>query len=188
MHPLKPSVLAALLTLACSPSDSGTTAGTTTSPETGSTADTPAGVTTTAAASTSDSGTDHGDGTHEPHDTHGETGGSETAAVTTTDTTHATHDTHATHATDEPETTGGATPVDEYCACMLESCHDLYHATWGEEHRASEAMCAAYAESVPSVGMPAMSGDSLECRLHFCSLGHDDPSACDSAMGAAPCE
>jgi hypothetical protein len=71
---------------------------------------------------------------------------------------------------------------------MLESCHDQYHATWGEDHEASEAMCKAYAESVPSVGEPAMSGDSLECRLHFCTIGHDDPTACDSALGAAPCE
>lgn len=170
MHPLKLAVVALVLLTACGSSDSGTTAGTTT----GSTADTPSGP-TTAAASTSDGET--GDATHA-------TDASETAAVTTSETTHATHDTHAT----ELDTTGGGSPADEYCECMLVNCHDLYHATWGEDHRASEAMCAAYAASVPSVGVPATSGDSIECRLHFCTLGLDDPSACDSALGGAPCQ
>jgi hypothetical protein len=71
---------------------------------------------------------------------------------------------------------------------MLENCHDQYHETWGEDHRQSEAMCKAAAEAVPSVGMPAMSGDSIECRLYFCTIGHDDPTACESALGAAPCQ
>jgi len=181
MHALKLTTTFLLLLGACGTSDSGTTAGTTTAAETGATA-----VTTTDAST--------GHATHATHDTHASEG-SETGAAT--DTTHAhetdTHetvdtvDTVDTHAT-EPETTGSGTPVDAYCECMLENCHDLYHATWGEDHRASEAMCAAYAESVPSVGMPAMSGDSLECRLYFCGLGHDDPSACDSAYGGAPCQ
>lgn len=163
MHPLRTTTALLLLALtACSSSDAGTT----TAGETGGATDTTAGLTTTAAATTS--------------------GSAETTAETTSGST------HATHTTADPDTTAGTTggdsPVADYCACMLENCHDQYHGTWGEDHRASEAMCKAAAAAVPSVGMPAMSGDSIECRLYFCALGHDDPTACDSAMGAAPCE
>ncbi len=197
MHPLKLITTLTLLLSACSPSDSGTASETGTTADTTPEATTTAPVTTTASEATTDGSASHA--SHETHETSatGESG-SETAAVTTTETTHATHDTHDT--TSDPDTTAGSTgsssttgggapaPIDEYCACMLENCHDQYHGTWGEDHRAAEAMCAAYAESVPSVGMPAMSGDSLECRLHFCEIGHDDPTACDSALGDAPCK
>lgn len=196
MHPLKLITTLTLLLSACSPSDSGTASETGTTADTTPEATTTAPVTTTASEATTDGSASHA--SHETHETSatGESG-SETAAVTT-ETTHATHDTHDT--TSDPDTTAGSTgsssttgggapaPIDEYCACMLENCHDQYHGTWGEDHRAAEAMCAAYAESVPSVGMPAMSGDSLECRLHFCEIGHDDPTACDSALGDAPCK
>lgn len=196
MHPLKLITTLTLLLSACSPSDSGTASETGTTAGTTPEATTTAPVTTTASEATTDGSASHA--SHETHETSatGESG-SETAAVTT-ETTHATHDTHDT--TSDPDTTAGSTgsssttgggapaPIDEYCACMLENCHDQYHGTWGEDHRAAEAMCAAYAESVPSVGMPAMSGDSLECRLHFCEIGHDDPTACDSALGDAPCK
>lgn len=95
----------------------------------------------------------------------------------------ATGDTHA----DTAATTGELSPVDAYCSCMLERCHDQYHATWGEEHESSEAMCVAAATALPSVGMPATMGNSLECRQHYCDLGEAEPGACDSAIGGGPC-
>lgn len=113
--------------------------------------------------------------------TEGSTAGS-TAATTTGVTTGATHE----HGSSGAET-GGGTPAEAYCACMLEHCHDQYHAKWGEDHHASEEMCAAEAGALPSVGMPATSGNSLECRMHYCELGHDDPAACDSAIGGGAC-
>ena len=30
-------------------------------------------------------------------------------------------------------------PLMDYCSCMLNRCHDGYHATWGEDHLASAA-------------------------------------------------
>ncbi len=160
MRPVSPTALLAfIIAVACSPSDSGTTTGTTTD------------------------STGHAHETHATHET-----GSETAAPTSTEAhdTHE-HETHATHA-EETGTTGAATPVDVYCECMLLNCHDQYHALWGEDHVESEAMCQAAAGAVPSVGMDAMSGDSIECRTHFCSVGHDDAAACESALGGAPCQ
>ena len=187
MHPLRTTTALLLLTLtACGASDAGTTSAGETGGATdtsGGATDTTAGPTTTAAATTSGS---TGHASHDTHETHAEATGAETTAETTSGST------HATHTTADPDTTagttGGASPVEDYCICMLENCHDQYHATWGEDHRGSEAMCEAAAGAVPSVGVPAMSGDSIECRLYFCALGHDDPAACDSAMGAAPCE
>lgn len=158
MRPVSPTALLAfIIAVACSPSDSGTTTGTTTD------------------------STGHAHETHATHET-----GSETAAPTEAHDTHE-HETHATHA-EETGTTGAATPVDVYCECMLLNCHDQYHALWGEDHVESEAMCQAAAGAVPSVGMDAMSGDSIECRTHFCSVGHDDAAACESALGGAPCQ
>ena len=78
----------------------------------------------------------------------------------------------------------------EYCECMLEACHDLYHSTWGEEHVESEQMCTASAEASPSAGGPAMSGDSIECRMHFCTVAMNvgDTSVCGDALGGGACQ
>jgi hypothetical protein len=133
--------------------------GTSGTAETGATGDTASPATTTDAGTSHVSHASHGDGSTAAADT--------TAAITTT--------------------TGDTTPVTDYCNCMLENCHDQYHELWGEDHQGGEAMCKAAAEAVPSVGKPAMSGDSLECRLHFCTIGHDYPPACPRALGAAPC-
>lgn len=152
-----------LVVSACAASDSGSSG----------TAETGASATETAMAPGTTTATSHA--TH----SHGSTGD----AAASTDTTAAI----TTTIGDETATAGDAPPVTDYCNCMLVNCHDQYHELWGEQHQASEAMCQAAAEAVPSVGVPAMSGDSLECRLHFCTLGHDDPAACASALGAAPC-
>ncbi len=99
-----------------------------------------------------------------------------------TDTTHA----HTTEP--EPGTTGSMlTPAQAYCQCMVVDCHDEYHGTWGEDHDMSEAMCEAAAAAVPSVGMPATQGDSIECRTYYCELAKTDPGACASAIGGGSC-
>lgn len=134
----------------------------------------------------------------------GSTAGEGTQSQTTEDaptsSTYASTTEHSTGSTGHhgSEATGGAhdetaattdalSPVDAYCACMLEVCHDQYHATWGEEHESSEAMCVAAAEALPSVGMPAMMGNSLECRQYYCELGETEAGACDSAIGGGAC-
>lgn len=169
MHPLKtPSTLLALLLGACGGSDTGTA----TAPDPG----TATGTTAPAPASTSDGHVTTGGETHAHATDHHD------ASTGHHDETAAEHGS-AEHGSE----TGGGTPAEMYCFCMLENCHDQYHGTWGEEHPQSEEMCLAAAAAVPSVGMPAMTGNSLECRLHFCALGHDDEAACDIALGAAPC-
>lgn len=160
MRTLRSSLLLLVVVSACTTSDSGTSG----TAETGATGDTAPPATTTDAAT--------------GHASHASHAGGSTAATDTTATI-----TSTTSIT----TTTGDSPATDYCNCMLENCHDQYHELWGEDHQGSEAMCKAAAEAAPSIGMPAMSGDSLECRLHFCTLGHDDPAACASALGAAPC-
>ncbi len=90
-------------------------------------------------------------------------------------------------------TTGGSTvaqttgaveppPLAEHCACMLENCHDQYHAMWGEDHVQAEMMCLADAGAQPTVGMPAMSGNSIECRYDACMK-----KDCEGATGGGVC-
>lgn len=129
--------------------------------------------------------------THASHASHSDDSGT-TAAASETGHEHPTGTTDDHHGSEHGseaghETEAGAATPAAYCECMLVNCHDQYHGTWGEEHPASETMCAAAAEALPSVGMPAESGNSLECRYHYCQIGHDDPSACDSAIGGGAC-
>lgn len=150
-----------------------------------------------AACGTTHSGTDH-----DSHDTSGGHAHSSTGDGTgTTDGTAGTtaheHTTEHEHAT-EPTSTGhehtsteattdGSSPASDYCECMLVHCHDQYHGTWGEEHPQSENNCNADAAMLPTVGVPAMSGDSLECRLYHCEQAAGDASLCEAAIGGAPC-
>lgn len=138
------------------------------------------------ACGTTESGTDH-----DSHDTSG-AGTHEHTTTTGGSTTHehasehgSTDHEHPTSTTDT--TTGGGSPVADYCECMLVHCHDQYHATWGEEHPMSELNCTADAEKLPTVGMPTMTGNSLECRLSHCQLAPDDASLCEAAIGGPPC-
>ena len=82
------------------------------------------------------------------------------------------------------ESTGAVepAPLAEHCACMLENCHDQYHAMWGEDHVQSEMMCLADAGAQPTVGMPAMSGNSIECRYDACTK-----KDCVGATGGGVC-
>jgi hypothetical protein len=192
MYTLRIFPLIALLAAACGASDSDPMTDTTDAPATtgGSAPTTEDGTSTTEAATH-----DHATHDHDPTTGHATTGHATTDHATTDHATtdHATTD-HATdshgtdsHGTAETGTTDGSDLSGDYCACMLVNCHDQYHGTWGEDHTESELMCLAAADAVPSVGAPAMSGDSIECRIHFCELGHDDPTACDAALGGAPC-
>jgi len=139
--------------------------------------------TTTHASTTGSTTEDHA--THGEHTTHDEP---TTHAEHTTGTTGHHHDSEAeTHHDDTAAATGEPSPLAAYCECMLEKCHDLYHATWGEDHEASEAMCLAAAAMAPITGMPATMGNSLECRQHYCDLGEAEPGACDSALGGGVC-
>lgn len=162
----------------------------------------PLACNTTDHASTDHASTGHastGHATSEPtdsHASHSEPTSSTGASAGTTSgeaTGHATHDHTSTattgHATDPTSTatTGDPSPLDAYCTCMLENCHDQYHGTWGEDHEIAEAMCAAAAAALPSVGMPATRGNSLECRQHYCELGRAVAGACDSAIGGGAC-
>ncbi len=161
--------LLAALPLACTTSP-GTSTDATSEPSTGATSTSSAGESTHA--------------THADASTHAEPTGT-THAHATDSTGHA-HTGETTHA-GTAGTTGEPSAIDVYCACMLENCHDEYHATWGEDHEASEAMCAAAAAAAPSVGVPATTGNSLECRQHYCELGEAVPGACASAMGGGAC-
>lgn len=184
MHLPRPFTLLLCLPLACTASSDSTTTGDASS-TTGAGGSSGSGP----ATSTGDDPTEHD--THASHDTSGTTGA--TGQTTGDETTgHATHDPQTTGTTGAPGSTGSTgggdpPPVADYCACMVENCHDQYHGTWGEDHEAAEAACTAAAESLPSVGMPATGGNSLECRYHYCQLGHDDPGACDSAIGGGAC-
>jgi len=120
---------------------------------------------------------------------HAHTTGETGHAHTTGETGHEpTGTTHAHTTGPEPGTTGSMlTPAEAYCQCMVLDCHDEYHGTWGEDHDMSEAMCEAAAAALPSVGMPAMQGDSIECRIYHCELAKTDPNACASAIGGGSC-
>lgn len=80
-------------------------------------------------------------------------------------------------------TGGDPPPLTEYCDCMLSKCHDQYHMKFGEDHVAAEMMCLAYAESIPTLGMPAESGASIECYYWACTQ-----SDCTSAFGGGVCQ
>ncbi|MDC0718365.1 hypothetical protein [Nannocystis bainbridge] len=148
-------------------------------------------------------GTTHSGTDHDSHDTSGHVHDTETGTTASTGHDHATEPTSTGHAhtetghdhtssstssdTTTDTTTGGGSPIADYCECMLVNCHDQYHGTWGEEHPQSEENCSAAAAMWPTVGMPAISGDSLECRLYHCEQALVDASQCEAAIGGAPC-
>ena len=128
--------------------------------------------------------------THDPATESGTTHAhaSETTHAHESETTHA-HESETTHehATDTATSGGPLDPAQAYCECMVVYCHDDYHGTWGEDHEMSEAMCEAAANGLPSTGMPAMTGNSLDCRSYYCDLAKTDATACASAIGGGSC-
>lgn len=86
--------------------------------------------------------------------------------------------------------TGGSNvsqAVQDYCECMLDSCHDDYHRIWGEDHIAAEEQCHAEASLVPEHGSPTDSGNFIECRLAACQRATQDATACTAALGDGAC-
>ncbi len=82
---------------------------------------------------------------------------------------------------------GGSGAATAYCACMLVNCHDGFHAKYGDGDDVATPACQADAATLPSVGMDAMSGDSIECRMHFCDEAAMDEAACAAALGDEVC-
>ena len=84
-------------------------------------------------------------------------------------------------------------PLMDYCNCMLNRCHDIYHVTWGEDHLESEAACLEAAGTLPLAGEEVTSGNYLECRQYYCSAAEvidgagDDADNCPQAMGEHTC-
>jgi hypothetical protein len=72
---------------------------------------------------------------------------------------------------------------------MLLSCHDVYHDAFGPESDevAARSACLAEASSLPEAGMDVGMGRFIECRIHYCVLGRDDPSVCVNTVGGV-CE
>lgn len=85
-----------------------------------------------------------------------------------------------------PEANDAFTPeADLYCRCMLFSCHDPFHDTWGLDDVEAFDSCLLEISAVPVNGEPTLTGDFQECRLHFCQQGVPD---CDAALGLTICQ
>lgn len=87
----------------------------------------------------------------------------------------------------EPEDSEPPTPTPEeaYCTCVFATCHEHYHARWGEDEVASAAACRAEAaEILAEVDGP----QTLECRTQVCVTAPlDDPDDCPIAVGDVAC-
>ncbi|MBC8069053.1 MAG: hypothetical protein IAG13_12025 [Deltaproteobacteria bacterium] len=142
-----------------------------------------------AAGCSSDDSEDTGADEHGAHDhDHGAEAGSSSGTPGTTGDDHGAEE-HGSSAGDEHGIdTDTSDPIVAYCGCMLEFCHDEYHAKWGEDHLESEEACAMEAQGLPSNGGPTEMGNFLECRQHFCELAMGgDESVCPNAIGEAVC-
>lgn len=88
---------------------------------------------------------------------------------------------------------GGGGPVSnpaaDYCDCMLLSCHDQYHATYGPDtdEVAARQTCLEQAAALPVAGMAVDAGNFVECRLHHCEAGKTDVTACPASVGLEIC-
>ncbi len=73
----------------------------------------------------------------------------------------------------------------DFCTCMLRSCHDPFHDEYGGDDIEARDNCLLEISAVPSTGTPATSGNSQECRAHFCAS--DPDRDCDAALGKSIC-
>ncbi len=86
---------------------------------------------------------------------------------------------------DLPETSDEFTPEEDlYCRCMLFSCHDPFHDTWGVEDVDAFEACLIEISSVPLAGQETSTGNFQECRLKACQSATPD---CDAALGLSVC-
>lgn len=85
---------------------------------------------------------------------------------------------------------GGTVLAKAYCDCMLVSCHDAYHETFGPDtdEPAARAACLSEASRLPEAGMDVDTGDFIECRIHHCELGRTDEAACPDTVGGVCAE
>ena len=67
-----------------------------------------------------------------------------------------------------------------YCECVFVACHDDFHATFGLDDLASIEACGVFASTLPTTQGTAVSGNSLQCRQHWCDAL---PPDCPSALG-----
>lgn len=74
--------------------------------------------------------------------------------------------------------------AEDYCECMLITCHDPFHETYGADDAEAIAACQAEASSWPVAGSEQMTGDSIECRQFHCENATGS-SNCENALGAA---
>jgi len=146
----------------------------------------------------SDSDTTEGSDTHETHDTHGSESDATTDDSTTDDSTtddsmtdDSTTDETTDSTTEDP--TGNTTEpyvppsADDYCACMLQHCHDDYHDNWGEDHMIAEMMCLDFFNGFASAGMSTKEGANQECIAAHCEAAMMGEPTCDSAIGMGVC-
>jgi hypothetical protein len=83
----------------------------------------------------------------------------------------------------------GDDPASIYCFCLLDGCHDPFHAEFGEADQAAIDSCISTAAGLPTAGMDVDAGNFLECRQHFCDEARlNNPAACEAALGADPCQ
>ena len=74
--------------------------------------------------------------------------------------------------------------AEEYCECLLITCHDPFHDKYGADDAEAIAACQREAAGFPVAGTEQMSGDSIECRQYHCDNATGD-STCENALGAA---
>ena len=166
------------LAAACGESDTASTGGGTGDASTTSAASTTSGVASTGGVTTGEPATSTPATTSS-----GGTTSDGSASSASSSSGEGTTSAAASSSSSSSGTGGDPPPITEYCDCLLSKCHDQYHMKFGEDHVAAEMMCLAYAESVPTIGMPAESGASIECYYWACTQ-----SDCTSAFGGGVCQ
>lgn len=75
-------------------------------------------------------------------------------------------------------------PSEDHCRCLLLTCHEPFHAKYGEADADALAACVTETDALAASG----TGDTLACRHTACEAAMSDATQCDAALGnAAPC-
>jgi len=167
------------LAAACGESDTASTGGGTGDASTTSAASTTSGVASTGGVTTGEPATS----TPATTSSGGTTSDGSASSASSSSGEGTTSAAASSSSSSSSGTGGDPPPITEYCDCLLSKCHDQYHMKFGEDHVAAEMMCLAYAESIPTIGMPAESGASIECYYWACTQ-----SDCTSAFGGGVCQ
>lgn len=76
-------------------------------------------------------------------------------------------------------------PLSDYCACMLDRCHDTFHRLWGEDDGTARVVCLQRAAR--------LSAETLACRAAVCQAAPvlpdnaEDATLCAGAVGDGLC-